>query len=479
MKVFRKSGDRVELLALSWDAELRLGDYLVVEEGDRRMLLQVIDVEYADVPGLMEDILRDLSSSTIDEVERLDPVEVESVIRSIRDSRVVVAKVRRINGSDPNTLWLPSRYTSKVRKVEVDELLREVLQPPKMPVKVGEGVEVDVMNVEGNVTLIVGRKESGKSHLAKVLASGLAKAGCNVVVLDVNGEYVSLGRRRNGEHSDVSEFLKVLMPGLNYQIPLASLTEEVLADVMTYALGLPQTSLRELLRLFRDLRKRGVLTFANLIRAVQSVPMNESVREALANRLLTLESTGIFADEPQTEEGDWLERLFPTDKGALVVFDMSRLGAIQRRVFVEFLLSRLKELLLNDEIDPVVLFAEEAHLYLRETYWEDVITRMRHIGISTVLITNQPDSIPALIYRQADNVFMFNMRNGSDIDHLARNLEVDPETLRSILPNLPPGQVLAWGKVVGRLPVVFKVIDPDLMTLGRTRTKVGRMLQKV
>jgi len=478
MKVFRKSGDRVELLALSWDADLRLGDYLVVEEDGRRILLQVIDVEYADVPGLMEDILRELSGGTIDEVERFDPVEVESVVRSIRDSRVVVAKVRRINDADPNVLWLPSRYTSRVRKVEVAELLRDVVPIPKVPVRLGEGVVVDVMNVEGSVTLIVGRKESGKSHLAKVLASGLARAGCNVVVLDVNGEYVSLGRRRNGERSEVSEILKVLMPGLNYQVPLSTLSEEVLADVMTYALGLPQTSMRELLRIFRDLRKRGALTFANLLRAVQSFPMNESVREALANRLLTLESTGIFTDERREDEGDALEALFPPDRGALVVFDMSRLGALQRRVFVEFLLSRLKELLLNDEIDPVVLFAEEAHLYLRETYWEDVITRMRHVGISTVLITNQPDSIPALIYRQADNVFIFNMRNGSDMEHLARNLEIDSETLRSILPNLPQGTVLAWGKVVGRLPVVFKVIDPDLMTLGRTRTKLGRLVQQ-
>jgi DNA helicase HerA-like ATPase len=478
MKVFRKSGDRVELLALSWDADLRLGDYLVVEEDGRRILLQVIDVEYADVPGLMEDILRELSGGTIDEVERFDPVEVESVVRSIRDSRVVVAKVRRINDADPNVLWLPSRYTSRVRKMDVAELLRDVVPIPKVPVRLGEGVVVDVMNVEGSVTLIVGRKESGKSHLAKVLASGLARAGCNVVVLDVNGEYVSLGRRRNGERSEVSEILKVLMPGLNYQVPLSTLSEEVLADVMTYALGLPQTSMRELLRIFRDLRKRGALTFANLLRAVQSFPMNESVREALANRLLTLESTGIFTDERREGEGDALETLFPPDRGALVVFDMSRLGALQRRVFVEFLLSRLKELLLNDEIDPVVLFAEEAHLYLRETYWEDVITRMRHVGISTVLITNQPDSIPALIYRQADNVFIFNMRNGSDMEHLARNLEIDSETLRSILPNLPQGTVLAWGKVVGRLPVVFKVIDPDLMTLGRTRTKLGRLLQQ-
>jgi DNA helicase HerA-like ATPase len=478
MKVFRKSGDRVELLALSWDADLRLGDYLVVEEDGRRILLQVIDVEYADVPGLMEDILRELSGGTVDEVERFDPVEVESVVRSIRDSRVVVAKVRRINDADPNVLWLPSRYTSRVRKMEVAELLRDVVPIPKVPVRLGEGVVVDVMNVEGSVTLIVGRKESGKSHLAKVLACGLARAGCNVVVLDVNGEYVSLGRRRNGERSEVSEILKVLMPGLNYQVPLSTLSEEVLADVMTYALGLPQTSMRELLRIFRDLRKRGALTFANLLRAVQSFPMNESVREALANRLLTLESTGIFTDERREDEGDALEALFPPDRGALVVFDMSRLGALQRRVFVEFLLSRLKELLLNDEIDPVVLFAEEAHLYLRETYWEDVITRMRHVGISTVLITNQPDSIPALIYRQADNVFIFNMRNGSDMDHLARNLEIDSETLRSILPNLPQGTVLAWGKVVGRLPVVFKVIDPDLMTLGRTRTKLGRLVQQ-
>ena len=478
MRLFRKSGDKVELLALSWDSDLSLGDYLVVEESDRKILLQVIDVEYADVPGLMEDILRDLSSGSVEVTERLDPIEVESVVRSIRDSRVVVAKVRRVNGVDPNRLWLPSRYASRVRRVEVSDLLRTVIPPPKVPVVVGEGVVIDATSVEGSVTLIVGRKESGKSHLAKVLSSELARAGCNVVVLDVNGEYVSLGRRRDGEPSHVSDLMTVLAPGVNFQVPLASMSDEVLADVMTYALGLPQTSLRELLRLVRDLRRRRALTFPNLMRAVQSVPMNESVRDAVANRLLTLESTGIFTDSDQEELEVDLTSLFPPDRGALVVFDMSRLGSIQRRVFVEFLLSRMKELLFNDEIDPIVLFAEEAHLYLRETYWEDVITRMRHIGISTVLITNQPDSIPALIYRQADNVFMFNIRNGSDIEHLARNLEIDPETLRSILPNLPPGNVLAWGKAVGRLPITFRVIDPGTMTLGTTRTKLGRLLRQ-
>jgi hypothetical protein len=53
---------------------------------------------------------------------------------------------------------------------------------------------------------------------------------------------------------------------------------------------------------------------------------------------------------------------------------------------VEILLSKLTDLLMSWKMKAVFFFAEEAHLYLRETYWEDIVTRMRHIGIFTTFI---------------------------------------------------------------------------------------------
>ncbi|MCS7117782.1 MAG: ATP-binding protein [Thaumarchaeota archaeon] len=470
MRIYRKVGDRVELMALGRDLDLERGEYVLASDGNSTLVLQVIDVEYADVPGTLEETLRDLTSDTLGGLIRYDPMDVESHVRAIRDSRLVITKLRKVIGCP--SISLPSRYGTKVRKASPHEIIGTQPRARETLVQIGEEVLIDPRDVEGSVTIITGRKESGKSHLAKLLATSLATIGYVVLVFDLNGEYVSLGVTKDGGQSYVNNRLITLSPGVDYLIPLSKVSQEVLADVMTFALGLPQTSLRELLRACRDARERGRLSFRSLHRVVSTAPMNESVRDAILNRLSTLEASGLFSDEATLDE-KLLEAL-STEDGRLVVLDMSCLSSLQRRILVEYVLSCLREKLFSGELDPLILFAEEAHLYLRETYWEDVVTRMRHIGISTVLITNQPDSIPALIYRQADNVFAFNLRNGSDIEHLARNLDVDAETLRAILPNLEKGQVLVWGKAFSYLPMTFRVLDSCLLTRGETRRRIVR-----
>ena len=95
------------------------------------------------------------------------------------------------------------------------------------------------------------------------------------------------------------------------------------------------------------------------------------------------------------------------------------------------------ELLERTQIPPVFLFAEEAHLYVRDTYWEDIITRMRHFGIYATFITNQPDAINDGIYRQVDNIFLFNFTNDNDLDKISKVSLADRDTIRSIVKTLP------------------------------------------
>ncbi|MCS6788444.1 MAG: ATP-binding protein [Aigarchaeota archaeon] len=467
MRIYRKVGDRVELMALGRDLDLERGEYVLASDGNSTLVLQVIDVEYAELPGALEETLRDLTTDSLVQLVRHDPMNVESHVRAVRDSRLVVTKLRKVIGGP--SISLPSRHATRVRQASPLEVLDLASGHKERSIELGDGVAIDPRDVEGCVTIITGRKESGKSHLAKLLAVSLVMTGYTVLVLDINGEYVSLGTRRDGGRSGIHDRMTVLSPGIDYLIPLNGLSQEVLADVMTFALGLPQTSLRELLRAARELRESGGLTFRGLYRAVLHSQMNESVRDAILNRLAALESSGLFTDERGAT--DALVKALASPEGRLVVLDMSCLGPSQRRILVEYVLSDLKDRLFAGELEPLILFAEEAHLYLRETYWEDIVTRMRHIGISTVLITNQPDSIPALIYRQADNVFMFNTRNGSDIEHLARNLDVDAETLRSILPDLERGHVLAWGKAFSFMPIALTVRDTELVTRGETRRR--------
>jgi DNA helicase HerA-like ATPase len=149
---------------------------------------------------------------------------------------------------------------------------------------------------------------------------------------------------------------------------------------------------------------------------------------------------------------------------------MAKVPPVVRRMIVELVLTKVVELLGKGVIPPVFLFAEEAHLYIRDTYWEDIITRMRHFGIYTTFITNQPDAISDGIYRQVDNIFLFNFTNDADLDKISKVSLADNDTVKSIVRTLPQRQCLVIGKVVRDLPMVVKIASADVLTLGETKT---------
>jgi len=133
------------------------------------------------------------------------------------------------------------------------------------------------------------------------------------------------------------------------------------------------------------------------------------------------------------------------------------------------MLSKLVELPRPQKVPPVFLFAEEAHLYLRDTYWEDLITRMRHFGVFTLFVTNQPDAIDQKIYRQVDNIFLYNFSNDSDLALVAQASMADADTVKAIVKTLPPRMCLLLGYAVRNLPVVVGVDPFDSPASGLTR----------
>jgi len=165
-----------------------------------------------------------------------------------------------------------------------------------------------------------------------------------------------------------------------------------------------------------------------------------------------------------------LEEIFrKTENGGAIVVNLSDVSPTDRQITVEYILGKLQELLSQEKIRPVFFFAEEAHLYLRETYWDDIVTRMRHFGVFTTFITNQPNTIQENIYRQADNVFLFNFINEHDLEIISRAAKVDVETAVSIVRDLPPCHCLVLGTVVKDFPVVVKVKDLDVQARGQTK----------
>ena len=157
------------------------------------------------------------------------------------------------------------------------------------------------------------------------------------------------------------------------------------------------------------------------------------------------------------------------ENGGIIVVNLSKTIPSGRRIIVEYLLSKLSSLLREGRVDPIFLVAEEAHLYLRETYWDDLVTRMRHTGLFPIFVTNQPDMIPETVYRQADNIFLFNFTNESDLEYISKASRVDSETAKRIAKALPPRYCLMIGRMVNDLPIVVKVREMPLKTMGETK----------
>ena len=91
MRLFKKENETVQVLCFP-NEEVEKGDYLLIEEqnGGRSLLIQVIDIQFANLPGMMEDLLRDGMSNNQIYGEDIDPLNISSHITLLRDARLVI-----------------------------------------------------------------------------------------------------------------------------------------------------------------------------------------------------------------------------------------------------------------------------------------------------------------------------------------------------------------------------------------------------
>ena len=479
VKLYKKEGNTIRILSFPTE-QFEKGDYLVIEDSNagKALLVQVVDIQFANVPGILEELLRECSQSQeYIEGENLDPLEVFSQITMIQDARMLICKIRAAleNGKlTNNTAWLPSRTHSTIKKIPVSKLFSLAKINGNFPIYLGETKEksqlfIDAQSLDGRLNIITGKKETGKSHLSKLLVLSLIHYGATVVVLDLNGEYTGLGFDENGSPNQYNGKVEVLTPGRNFKITLKQVDLRVMLNILLNALKLPGTSAREFRRIWRFLKERDMLSLKELGEAIRNWKCNQHIRDALFSRYYALLNSGFFTDNPK--EAYSMEKCLEKAKlnGGAIIINMQDISTIDRQIVVEYVLGKLIELLISWRLRAVFLFAEEAHLYLRDTYWDDIVTRMRHYGVFTTFITNQPDSIRESIYRQADNIFLFNFTNERDLETVSKASRVDSETVKSIARDLPPQHCLVLGKAVKDFPIVVKIRALNVQTKGKTR----------
>ena len=474
MKILSKNGNELLLLAMKEDSAAK-GDYLLIEDRSRSMVVQVYDEEYLSSQALIEDIVKEevVNASSMENLH--DPLNIGSLSRLVRDARVFRAKIRAsVNDGklSSDVTWLPSRVESKIRRIAMKELDSLLGRCGVYPIPLGragheEEFEIYAEDLDGKLTVITGKKESGKSHLSKMLIKTLVQYGAFVVVFDLNNEYGGLGWSRAGIPSSIHQQVKVLEPGKTLRFTLDYCGKAAISGMLKNALDMPAASLREFLRIWDWCESKQSLSIDAIGNAVNTWNINELVRDALVSRYHVIHSSGLFING----EGGGLqfEDIISGKSGAAMIIKMGEVSPTVRRMVVELVLSKIVDLLEHKKIPPIFLFAEEAHIYIRDTYWEDIITRMRHFGIYTTFITNQPDAISDGIYRQVDNIFLFNFTNDNDLDKISKVSLADNDTIRSIVRTLPQRHCLAIGKAVCDLPVVIKVAAAEVLMLGETK----------
>jgi hypothetical protein len=409
--------------------------------------------------------------------EDVDPLEIAPHITYIQDASLLVCKIRATVENEylnPSSSWLPSRSQSTIKKLPIPTLLQLAKTNGNLPINLGTAKDsspftIDASSLDGRLNIITGKKETGKSHLSKLLMVNLVQYKATVVVFDLNGEYLSLGMTTDGKRTINYDKIHVLTPSQNFKVALKQVNLHVLLGILVHALHLPGTSAREFRRIWKELREKDQLTLHELGETIRNWNCNQHVRDALFSRFHALVNSSFFTDN--IAEATLLEEslMKAKDQGGAVVINLRNTSTIDRQIVVEYILGKLVESLTSWKLKAAFLFAEEAHLYLRETYWDDIVTRMRHFGIFTTFITNQPDTIRENIYRQADNIFLFNFTNEHDLDVVSRAARVDAETVRSIARDLPPHHCLTLGKVVRDFPIVARVKALDIKTMGETR----------
>ena len=477
MRLYRKDGNTVQILALP-SGNVEKGDYLLIDDPTTRrsLIAQVIDVQFANVPGILEELLRNSTTDELVYEEEFDPLDIASHVTYIQDSRLLVCKIRGTIEDERlsvNVSWLPSRSKSNVKRLPTASLLTLAKINEDFPVQLGETKElsqftIDAQALDGKLNIVTGKKGTGKSHLSKLLVLGLIDHGAMTVVLDLNGEYTYLGFSSNGEKNQHHNKIHALTPASDFKITLDQMKLRVMLNILIHALHLPGTSAREFRRIWRFLQERNLLTLHELSEAIRNWKCNQHVKDALFSRYYSLLNSGFFTDN--AEEATNLEESFhKIGEGGALILNLQDTSPVDRQIVVEYILGNLVELLAQWKIRAVFLFAEEAHLYLRETYWDDIVTRMRHLGIFTTFVTNQPNTIRENIYRQADNIFLFNFTNEHDLEAVSRATKVDAETVKSIARDLPPHHCLVLGNVVKDFPIAVKVRALDIQTKGQTR----------
>lgn len=389
--------------------------------------------------------------------------------------------------------WIPTRDVI-VERTPDEEVFANATRDMGHRIRLGYTLAGEAFHVEGQdlekVNVVTGVKGSGKSHLSKVILLQLIAQGAPCIVFDINREYIHLPKGKTDPTTGqfVERGIIHLEAGGNFRLGVRQFG---LAPLMTLLrrFGLPEVSAlhleNRLTRLWAEAEsmehKKGQAPYVGLGQLIQMAEENEFgggsssliINQAIRSRLEALKHTNIFARTPQ--EAASLGEVYNTIRsGGALVIDISALSNLAREGFVQAIIELVKDLCLS-EIEqeghrfPFIFF-EEAHLYVSRQSIDYIVTRARHLGITSFFVTNMIHGLDETILRQADNIFLLRIPFEDDVRHVSRGVATDYETMAAFVRRLRQHHALVIGNVTRQYPLIFRV-DPltGVNTAGETR----------
>ena len=513
VQVRRIDGDLAELFFNPREADLRVGETLTLHERatGHSVIAQVIAFRSASFPSLVLDQLHHLVGPEQVHAPLLEAIGVQLQLpdrlddgdRAMGDIKVALAKIRKtVHAPASNNGhghweqwdgWIPARDVEVVRTSD-REVFANSTRDLGHRLRLGRTLAGHEFFIEGQdlekVNVISGVKGSGKSHLSKVVLLQLIAQGAPCVVFDINKEYIHLPKAETDPSTGKTHKRGIvhLEAGGNFRL---SVRQFGLAPMMTLMtrFGLPDVSAlyfeNRLARLWAEAEAidhdGGSAPYIGLEQLMQMADQGEFgggssaavVNHAIRSRLEALKNTRIFARSPKEAASLSEAYRLIRDGGALIV-DVSGLSNMAREGFVQAIIELVKDLCLW-EIDhnahrfPFIFF-EEAHLYVSRSSIDYIVTRARHLGITSFFVTNMIHGLDEAVLRQADNLFLLRVPFEDDVRHVSRGAATDYETMAAFVRRLRERHALVIGNVTAQYPLIFEV-DPlkGVNTAGETR----------
>lgn len=499
IQISQVKSDIIELIFNPKEHDLRVGHNLTLREKDaphRGLVVQVIAFRMVTYPTLVRDQLKlalgENSDLPPDIMSYLEAAQNAADASELRNLKVAIAKIRKLTGArwDQWDGWITTRHV-EAEITQDKDVFENCITDYGNRIHLGRTLQGVDFHIEGQtlekVNIITGVKGSGKSHLAKVLLLQLVQQGAPCVVFDINKEYIKLPEQRVDPQTGavLQRGIVHLKAGVNLKLGVRQFGLSPLITMLT-KFGLPEVSamylenrlariLDEMAHKEKSGKRPTFLSIDDLIDMADRFEFsgNEVVNGAIRSRLEAAKNTGVFATNPG-EAISLRDEYEKVSGGGALVIDISPLTNQSRMGFVQSIIQIIKEICereleLGSHRFPFIFF-EEAHLYINRNTIGYIVTRARHLGVTSFFVTNMVGGLDETVLRQVDNLFITRLPFEDDVRHLGKSAMTDQETLSSFVKRLRNHHCLVMGNATHQYPIIIRVESlKGINTAGETQ----------